>query len=67
MEKNENFYIKTDNNKLINEKTIKWIKKMGECLEVCTKSDGCIQERNTHRICKFNTPDSYNKLNDLFK
>ena len=37
MEKNENFYIKTDNNKLINEKSIKWIKKIGEFLELCTK------------------------------
>jgi hypothetical protein len=67
MDENLNVYIKADNDKVINEKAIKWIKKMDECLEVCTKSDGCIPKKNTHTICKFNTPDSYYKLNDLFK
>ena len=70
MENNQT-YIKADDNKLINEKHIRWIKKMGDCLEVCTKSDGCFIDKNgsttTHKICKFNSPDSYNKLNDLFK
>jgi hypothetical protein len=39
---------------------------MGDCLEVCTKSDGCVLKRGTHTICKSHTPDSYNKLNNLF-
>lgn len=60
-------YIKTDNNKIINEKHIKWVKKLNNCLEVCTKSTGCsIQNGDTHRICKLNTPDSYDKLNMHF-
>ena len=59
-------YIKADDNKIINEKAISWIKKMGECLEVCSKSTGCTLENDTHKICKFHTPDSYNKLNLLF-
>lgn len=60
-------YIKTDNNKIINEKHIKWVKKLNNCLEVCTKSTGCsIQNGDTHRICKLNTPDSYDKLNVHF-
>lgn len=66
MEENQNTFIKVDNNKVINEKSIKWIKKMGECLEVCTRSNGCTVEKDTHSICKFHTPDSYKKLNDLF-
>ena len=37
-------YIKTDDNKIINEKCIRWVKKMGDCLEVCTKMDGCSVE-----------------------
>ena len=54
-------YLKTDNNKIINEKHIRWVQKMGECLEVCTKSSGCsIKCGDTHRICKLNNPDSYN-------
>ena len=67
MENNTNGYIKTDENKVINQKHIRWIKKMNECLEVCTKSNGCIVKKDTHRICKLYTPDSYNKLNRLFE
>ena len=64
---NINVYIKTDNNKAINEKSIKWIRKMDNCLEICTKSTGCVARSDTHRICEYNSPDSYNKLNVLFK
>jgi len=67
---NANEYIKTDDNKVINEKHIRWVKKMNDCLEVCTKSDGCVTGtgtgKTTHRICKLYTPDSYKKLNSLF-
>jgi hypothetical protein len=77
MENNNNnntFYIKTDDNKIINEKHIRWVQKMGDCLEVCTKSIGCSvnvkngdTHRDTHRICKLNNLDSYNKLNKFFE
>jgi len=67
MEKNATIYIKTDDNKVINERHIRWIKKINECLEICTKSDGCIAGKTTNRICKLYTPDSYNKLNELFE
>lgn len=67
MDKNEVSYIKTDNNKIINEKSILWVKKMSECLEVCVKSTGCnVLNLDTHRICKINNLDSYNKLNQYF-
>jgi hypothetical protein len=68
MENNKTFYIKTDDNKIINEKSIKWIKKMSNCLEVCTKSTGCaIKNEDTHRICELYNPDSYKKLNKHFE
>ena len=60
-------FIKADDNTLINEKAIVWIKKMDDCLEVCSKINGCELEKGTNKICKFNTPDSYNKLNGLFE
>jgi hypothetical protein len=64
----ENTYIKTDNNRIINEKYITWVKKMNDCLEVCVKTDGCsIRSGETHKICKFNNPYSYNKLNKHFE
>jgi hypothetical protein len=67
MQNNQASYLKTDDNKIINEKYIRWVKKMSDCLEVCTKSNGCnINVNNTHRICKLNNPDSYNKLNLFF-
>ena len=59
-------YLKTDDNKIINETHIRWVKKMNNCLEVCTKSTGCSITGDTHRICKLNTPDSYDKLNAHF-
>lgn len=64
----ENTYIKTDDNKIINKKHIRWVKKMNECLQVCTKSIGCDIDgnRTTHRICKTVSPDSYNELNKHF-
>jgi len=68
MENNQAAYIKTDDNKIINEKYIRWVQKMSDCLEVCTKSIGCdIDTGGTHKICKLNNPDSYDKLNKYFE
>jgi hypothetical protein len=50
---------KTDDNRIINEAAIRWVKQMGECLEVCLKTDGCQTPQNTHRICKNINPSSY--------
>ena len=67
MENNQDQYLKTDNNKIINERHIRWVKKMGDCLEVCTKSIGCAQDGGTHKICKLNNLHSYTKLNEHFE
>jgi hypothetical protein len=58
-------FLKTDENKIINLKYIRWVKKMSECLDVCTKSNGC-DYQGTHKICKLNNPDSYHTLNKFF-
>lgn len=66
-------FLKTDDNKIINTKHIRWVKKMNDCLEVCVKSIGCnshnINDRNrdTHKICKLNSLNSYNQLNKKFE
>lgn len=60
-------YLKTDDNKIINEKCILWVKKMSDCLEVCTKITGCGGNGDTHKICKIYNLDSYNKLNKHFE
>ena len=68
MENKQTLYFKTDENKIINEKHIRWVKKMSDCLEVCTKSTGCsVETKDTHKICKLNNLDSYNKLNKHFE
>ncbi len=64
---NKTIYINTDDNKVINEKYIRWVKKIGDCMEVCSKSNGCVLKTGTHTICKMYNLDSYNKLNKLFE
>ena len=59
-------FIKTDENKIINEKAIKWVKKMDECLYICTKFIGCSDNGDTHKLCKLNHPTSYHYLNKHF-
>ena len=59
-------FIKVDDNTVINKNTIRWIKKMDECLAVCNKSDACILNRSTHKVCKIYNPDSYALLNKYF-
>jgi hypothetical protein len=61
-----NTFVKTDDNKIINEKCIKWVKKIDGCLEICTTGNGCYIG-DTHKICKENNPESYKKLNKHFK
>lgn len=63
---NQQKFLKADNNIVINEASIRWVKKMNECLEVCSKQDGCLAGGNTHKVCKENSPISYNKLNKYF-
>lgn len=69
MENSKTVYFKTDNNIIINENCVRWVKKMSDCLEVCIKVSGCNLNGNgdTHKICKLNNPDSYNKLNEHFE
>lgn len=66
MDNNENLYIKVDNNMILNKKSIRWVKKMNECLEICSLSTGCSKD-NTLKLCKINNFDSYNELNKHFE
>ena len=58
-------FIKADDGVIINEKYIRWIKKIDECLYVCTNPKGCNLD-NTHKICKINSTYSYNKFDKYF-
>jgi len=68
MENNKVVYLKTDDNIIVNEKCIRWVKKMDDCLEVCTKKNGCLLILgDIYRICKLTNGDSYHKLNKHFE
>ena len=47
-----NSYLRAEDNKILNETYIRWVKKVGDCMEVCTKADGCYLYGNTSQICK---------------
>ena len=57
-------YIKAEENKYVNPKFIRWIQQTNDCYNICSKSTGCALD-DTHKICKFNNPTSYNKINEL--
>jgi hypothetical protein len=60
---NSNF-IKVDNNTLINENYVQWMKKVDECIYICNKVYGCQEETcyGAHKVCKVNNIDNYNEL-----
>lgn len=65
-------FVKTDDNRIINEKYIRWVKKANECMEICSKFTGCSLSPDvsvsidTLKVCKYNSPESYDKLNKYF-
>ena len=64
-------FLKTQDNRIINERHIRWVKKVEECFEVCMKSNGCKGGlggfMDIHRVCKKNHPSSYDKLIHYFE
>lgn len=65
----EEKFIKSAGNKLINTKYIRWMKKMDDCIYICSMMNGCntLNNDNLHQVCKEINNDSYNKLNKFFK
>ena len=59
-------YIKVTNDKLINQNAITWIRRIEECMHICTRTDGCDVEKTSHKICKYDNPTGYNRVNTLF-
>ena len=62
----KNSFLKTDEACIINEACIRWVKKMNECLYICTKANGCFPS-GTHKVCKNNSFESYEKINKYFE
>lgn len=55
-------YIKIGDRKIINEQAITWVRKMDECLYICSSTSGCLAA--DHVICKYKYPEVYNALDD---
>jgi hypothetical protein len=54
---------------VINESKIRWLRKIDECIEICTKSNGCGGtpiKYDTHVVCRINKPTNYDKLHNLY-
>jgi len=62
---NKNF-IKADNNVIVKKQSIRWMKKMDECILICSKSTGC-STADAHRVCEINNSVSYALLNKQFQ
>ena len=58
--------VKTDKYRLLNLQYMRWISLEGGCFEVCTKSNGC-SVPDTHTICREKSPESFKKLEELYK
>ena len=61
-------FIKFNDGLVLNKKYIRWIKKIHDCMYICTKSDGC-NTLTSHVICSSNEEDkkSFDKLNTMFR
>jgi hypothetical protein len=66
MDNKENSYIKINDNTILNKNCIRWVKKMNECLEICSLSTGCYND-NTMKVCKKDNLKDYNELNRHFQ
>ena len=55
-------YIKADDNIIINERHIRWLRKVDDCINICYRHSGCVNGYGTVPICKINSPESYDKL-----
>jgi hypothetical protein len=63
----EKTFIKVDDNTILNMNCIRWVKKMDECLQICSKMNGCSGKNETHQICKINNATSFSKINRFFE
>lgn len=66
MNENLPLFISVEEKHVINTKCIKWMKKMNDCIHICTHSNGCELKSDVHMVCNFNMPESYNTLNKYF-
>lgn len=55
-------YIHIEDNVVLNTKYIRWLKKIDECIHICSRSSGCYLSVQTHKVCKYSNPEMYKQL-----
>ena len=61
-------FLKTDDDRIINEARIIWAKRANDCMYACMKTVGCGPGAgDAHKICKAVNEESYNRLNKHFE
>jgi hypothetical protein len=68
-ERNTDFII-FDDGLVLNKNHIRWIKKIHDCMYICTKSSGCSESaRSSHVICSSNENQKkdFDKINQIFR
>jgi len=60
-------FLSIDDNILINERCVRWVKKMDECIYVCDKLYGCNDVNGTYKICKETNPRNYEVWSQKFQ
>jgi hypothetical protein len=64
-------FLMIDDDIMINERFVRWVKKVDECMLVCDKLYGCNSVGGTYKICKATHPKNYDvwerKYNELNK
>jgi hypothetical protein len=69
MEKERNTdFIKIEGGLILNVNHIRWIRKVHDCMYICTKSDGCTSN-TSHVICGSNEQQNndFERLNTMFR
>ena len=60
-------FLSIDDSILINERCVRWVKKMDECMYVCDKLYGCKDIYETYKICKETNPMNYEVWSQKFQ
>jgi hypothetical protein len=59
-------FLCTDDDIAVNENNIVWVKRIRNCMHICTNTNGCIVKKNTHPVCQDFQPESFARLENLF-
>ena len=63
---NKPTFIISDSGIAINPNFIRWIKQVDNCMEICTRFDGCMVGTNTIQVCENVNKINFDKIHSDF-